>query len=110
MNKVNPDEYITQFEDMPYIVAVAAETMGIQGKQGAAEMSPGDLMERAESAISRYPVHAHEIGLVTLAMLADSYIQEGVYRNLLREQLARIGDLIQEAAWYSQAKRTPRAH
>ena len=110
MNKVNPDEYVTQFEDMPYIVAVAAETMGIQGKQGAAEMSQGEFLERAESAISRYPVHAHEIGLVTLAMLADSYIQEGVYRNLLREQLARIGDLIQEAAWYSQAKRTPRAH
>ena len=110
MNKVNPDEYVTQFEDMPYIVAVAAETMGIQGKQGVAGLSPGDLMERAESAISRYPVHAHEIGLVTLAILADSYIQEGVYRNLLREQLARIGDLIQEAAWNSQAKRTPRAH
>ncbi len=110
MKKVNPDEYVTQFEDMPYIVAVAAETMGIQGKQGVAGLSPGDLMERAESAISRYPVHAHEIGLVTLAMLADSYIQEDIYRNLLREQLALISDLIQEASWNSQAKRTPRAH
>ena len=110
MKKVNPDEYVTQFEDMPYIVAVAAETMGIQGKQGVAGLSPGDLMERAESAISRYPVHAHEIGLVTLAILADSYIQEAIYRNLLREQLARISDLIQDAAWTSQAKRTTRAH
>ncbi len=110
MKKVNPDEYVTQFEDMPYIVAVAAETMDIQGKQGAAEISPGDLMERAESAISRYPVHAHEIGLVTLAMLADSYIQEGVYRNLLREHLARISDLIQDAAWTSQVRRISQAH
>jgi len=110
VNKVNPDEYVTQFEDMPYIVAVAAETMGIQGKQGAAEMSPADLMKRAESATSRYPVHAYEIGLVTLAILADSYIQEAIYRNLLREQLAQMGDMIQEAAWTSQARRPPRAH
>lgn len=110
MKKVNPGEYVTQFEDMPYIVAVAAETMGIQGKQGVAGLSPGDLMKRAESAISRYPVHAHEIGLVTLAILADSYIQENIYRNLLREQLAQMGDLIQEAAWTSQAKGTTRAH
>ena len=110
MKKVNPDEYVTQFEDMPYIVAVAAETMGIQGEQGGAEISPGDLMQRAESAISRYPVHAHEIGLVTLAMLADSYIQEAVYRNLLRQQLTRINDLIQKAAWISPAKCIPRAH
>ena len=108
MKKVNPDVYVTQFEDIPYIVAVAAETMDIQGKQGATGLSPGDLMKRAESAISRYPVHAHEIGLVTLAMLADSYIQDDVYRNLLREQLARMGDLIQEADWASQAKRTAR--
>ena len=110
MKKVNPDEYVTQFADMPYIVAVAAETMGIQGEQGGAEISPGDLMQRAESAISRYPVHAHEIGLVTLAMLADSYIQEAVYRNLLRQQLTRINDLIQKAAWISPAKCIPRAH
>ena len=106
MKKINPDEYITQFEDMPYIVAVAAETMAIQGNQGAARLSPGDLMERAESAISRYPVHAHEICLVTLAMFADSYIEEVAYRNLLREQLARMGELLQEAAWSSAPKRT----
>jgi hypothetical protein len=43
-------------------------------------------------------------------MLADSYIQEGGYRNLLREQLTQMGDLIQEAAWSSPAKRIPRAH
>jgi hypothetical protein len=110
VKKVNPDEYVTQFEDLPYIVAVAAETMGIQGKQGAAEMSPGEFLERAESAISRYPVHAHEIGLVTLAILADSYIQENNYRNLLRDQLALMGDFIQEAAWTSKTKRPPRAH
>ena len=108
MKKVNPDEYISQFEDMPYIVAVAAETIGIQGSQGAAGLSPGDLMERAESAISRYPVHAHEICLVTLAMLADSYIEEETYRNLLREQLARMGELLQEAAWSSGPKRASR--
>ena len=108
MKKVNPDEYISQFEDMPYIVAVAAETMAIQGNQGAAGLSPGDLMERAESAISRYPVHAHEICLVTLAMLADSYIEEETYRNLLREQLARMGELLQEAAWSSGPKRASR--
>jgi len=110
VKKVNPDKYVTQFEDMPYIVAVAAETMGVQGKQDAAEISPGDLMARAESAISRYPVHAHEIGLVTLAMLADSYIQEAAYRNLLRQQLTRINDLIQKAGWISPAKRITRAH
>lgn len=109
MKKLNPDVYITQFEEMPYIVAVAAETMGIQGNQGAAGLSPGDLMERAESAISRYPVHAHEICLVTLAMLADSYIEEEAYRNLLREQLARMGELLQEAAWAASAKRCSRS-
>ena len=109
MKKFNPYEYIMQFEDMPYIVAVAAETMAIQGNQGAAGMSPGDLMERAESAISRYPVHAHEICLVTLAMLADSYIHDEADRNLLREQLARMGELLQEAEWSSRAKRTSRS-
>ena len=110
MKKLNPDEYITQFEEMPYIVAVAAETMGILGNQGAAVLNPGDLMERAESAISRYPVHAHEICIVTLAMLADSYIHAGAYRNLLREHLARMGELLQEAAWSSRAKRTFRSN
>ena len=108
MKKFNPHEYINQFEDMPYIVAVAAETMAMQGDQGTAGLSPGDLMERAESAISRYPVHAHEICLATLAMLADSYIEEVAYRNLLREQLARMGELLQEAAWSSGPKRTSR--
>ncbi len=108
MKKFNPHEYINQFEDMPYIVAVAAETMAMQGDLEAAGLSPGDLMERAESAISRYPVHAHEICLVTLAMLANSYIEEEAYRNLLREQLARMGELLQAAAWSSGPKRTSR--
>ncbi|MBI5330100.1 MAG: hypothetical protein HZB71_05745 [Betaproteobacteria bacterium] len=109
MKKIYPDNYVKQFEDMPFIVAVAAETMNIPGDQGDAGLSPGDIMERAESAISRYPVHAKEICLITLAILADSLIPNEASRSLLREHLARMDELINEAAWSSQLKRTARA-
>lgn len=109
MKKISPDQYVKQFEDMPFIVAVAAETMNIPGNQGRAGLNPGDLMERAESAISRYPVHANEICLVTLAMLADSLLLDQDHRRFLREQLARMDKLISQAAWSSQPKRTARA-
>ena len=74
---VDPVEYITQFDEVPYMVAVAAETMGIAThKQVPCVFSPTELVDRAESAINKYPVHAYEIGLVTLAMLADGIIPD----------------------------------
>jgi hypothetical protein len=95
---VNPVEYITQFDEVPYIVAVAAETMGIgTHKHVQCVFSPTELMDRAESAIYKYPVHAYEIGLVTLAMLADGVIPDPSGKLVLREQFVRIGDAIQDA-------------
>lgn len=94
---VNPVEYITQFEEVPYMVAVAAETMDIGTKtQFRHVCSPSELMDRAESAIFKYPVHAYEIGLVTLAMLADGVIPDPSEKQALREQFVRIGDAIQD--------------
>ncbi|MBK6742538.1 MAG: hypothetical protein IPG66_05975 [Hydrogenophilales bacterium] len=96
-NVVNPAEYLNYFDELPYVVAVATETMGLSPPkidQGA--MSPSDLMDRAESAISKYPVHAYETGLVALLMLADWLIADTAGRRLLREQFQRIGAVIQD--------------
>ncbi len=92
---VNPAEYLNHFDEIPYIVAVATETM-VLGTHDRALLNPVDFMERAESAISRYPTHAYETGLVALAMLADWLITDAAGRRLLREQLARIGTFIQD--------------
>jgi len=99
---ISPDAYAKQFEDMPYIVAVAAETMNTHGDQGGTGLSREDLIKRAETAISRYPNHAKDVSLVTLAMLADNLIPDESGRVLLREYLARMDDLINKAAWSSQ--------
>jgi hypothetical protein len=97
-NVVNPNEYISNFENMPYVVAVAAETMGIRpDSNGQPGISHGEFLAQTEAAISRYPVHAHETGIVSLAMLADSYIQDDEGRRVLRDHLARIGRAIHEA-------------
>lgn len=109
VKNISPINYVKQFEDTPFIVAVAAETMNIPGGQGDAGLTPGGLMERAESAILRYPAHAKDISLVTLAMLADSLTPDESSRTLLRLHLARMDELINEAAWSSRPKRTPRA-
>jgi hypothetical protein len=104
---VDPVEYITKFDEVPYMVAVAAETMGIAThKQAPCVFSPTELVDRAESAIYKYPVHAYEIGLVTLAMLADGIIPDTPGRLVLREQFVRIGDAIQDAENDQQAHRT----
>lgn len=104
---VDPVEYITQFDEVPYMVAVAAETMGIAThKQVPCVFSPTELVDRAESAIYKYPVHAYEIGLVTLAMLADGIIPDTPGRLVLREQFVRIGGAIQDAENDQQAHRT----
>ncbi len=95
---INPVEYITQFDEVPYMVAVAAETLGFNmHKLVQCVMSPIELMERAESAISRYPTHAYETGMVTLAILADYIIPDPSEKRVLREQFIRIGDAIQDA-------------
>ena len=94
---VNPVEYITRFDEVPYMVAVAAETMEIgTHRQVQHVCSPSELMDRAESAIYKYPVHAYEIGLVTLAMLADGVIPDPTEKQALRERFIRIGDVIQD--------------
>ena len=94
---VDPVEYITQFDEVPYMVAVAAETMEIgTHKQAQHVCSPSELMDRAESAIYKYPVHAYEIGLVTLGMLADGVIPDPTEKRALRERFIRIGDAIQD--------------
>ena len=104
---VDPVEYITQFDEVPYMVAVAAETMGIAThKQVPCVFSPTELVDRAESAIYKYPIHAYEIGLVTLAILADGIIPDTPGRLVLREQFVRIGDAIQDAENDQQAHRT----
>ena len=93
---VNPVEYITQFDEVPYIVAVAAETMEIGTHTHIQYVySPTELVDRAETAIYKYPVHAYEIGLVTLAMLADWVIPDPSEKQALRERFIRIGDAIQ---------------
>lgn len=94
---VNAAEYLNHFDEMPYIVAVASETMGLSPhKHDQRAMSPTDLMDRAESAISKYPIHAYETGLVALLMLADWLIADTEGKRLLREQFKRIGIVIQE--------------
>ncbi len=104
---VNPVEYITQFDEVPYMVAVAAETMDIgTHKQVRCVFSPTELVDRAESAITKYPVHAYEIGLVTLAMLADGSIPDPSEKLVLREQFVRIGDAIQDVENVPQARST----
>ncbi len=96
-NVVNTTEYLNHFDKLPYLVAVAAETMSLSRHAHDADpMSPIELMDRAEAAISKYPIHAYETGLVALLMLADWLIADHAGRRLLREQFLRLGDVIQE--------------
>lgn len=95
---VNPNEFLNHFDELPYIAAVAAETLGLtRHRHEEAALSPVDLMDRAEVAISKYPVHAYETALVALLMLADWLIADAAGRRLLREQFRRLGSAIQEA-------------
>ena len=94
---LNPAEYTRHFDEMPYILAVANETMGLDSpSRGDRSMSPTDLIDRAEAAIMKYPIHAYETGFVALLILADWLISDQSGRHLLREQFQRIGWLIQE--------------
>ncbi|MBK6744202.1 MAG: hypothetical protein IPG66_15045 [Hydrogenophilales bacterium] len=94
---LKPAEYILNFDEMPYILAVANETMGLyRPSRGDGSMSPTDLMDRAEAAIMKYPIHAYETGFVALLILADWLIADQAGRHLLREQFQRIGLVIQE--------------
>ena len=85
--RIDPAGYLTQFNVLPYLVAVADEVLDL----GIEPITPAQLARAAAHAIRKKPVHALEAAVVSMAMLGEGLVETDAARALIRQHLAAIG-------------------
>jgi len=85
------DDDYTGMAYLPYLVAVAEEVLYL----GIQPITPEQLASATASALRRMPVHALEASVVSMAMLAESLVENDAARTLIRRHLAVIGEALE---------------
>lgn len=85
------DDDYTGMAYLPYLVAVAEEVLDL----GIQPVTREQLANATASAIRRMPVHALEASVVSMAMLAESLVEDDNARTLIRRHLAVIGEALE---------------
>ena len=89
--RIDPAGYLTQFNVLPYLVAVADEVLDL----GIEPITPAQLARAASHAIRKMPVHALEAAVVSMAMLGEGLVETDAARDLIRQHLAAIGEALE---------------